>query len=108
MVILYGVFWFDAFMTLVRRVRAGGAWYAAHRMHAYQRLHHLAGWSHGRILFGFIWINVVLSVLALLSVYRAEWSVYCLMASVCVVAGAYFLVERLAPFAGESKGAVIK
>jgi Fuc2NAc and GlcNAc transferase len=107
-VILYGVFWFDAFMTLVRRVRAGGAWYAAHRTHAYQRLHHLAGWSHGRILLGVICINVVLSVLALLSVFRAEWSIYCLVASICIVGGAYIAVERLSPFDGINSGVPIK
>ena len=37
----------DTSTTIVRRVRAGDVWYAAHRSHAYQRLTNL-GWSHAR------------------------------------------------------------
>jgi len=35
-VLLLGVFWVDATVTLVRRLVAGERWYAAHRSHAYQ------------------------------------------------------------------------
>jgi UDP-N-acetylmuramyl pentapeptide phosphotransferase/UDP-N-acetylglucosamine-1-phosphate transferase len=38
----------DTTATLVRRIRAGERWYAAHRSHAYQRLT-IAGWSHPRV-----------------------------------------------------------
>lgn len=38
----------DTGATLVRRARRKDTWYEAHCDHAYQRLHHGAGWSHGR------------------------------------------------------------
>ena len=37
-VILLGVFFSDATVTLLRRVRRGERWYEAHRSHAYQNL----------------------------------------------------------------------
>jgi UDP-GlcNAc:undecaprenyl-phosphate GlcNAc-1-phosphate transferase len=38
----------DTGATLVRRVRRRHTWHQPHRDHAYQRLHHVLGWSHGR------------------------------------------------------------
>lgn len=55
----------DATTTLLSRVLRGERWYTAHRQHAYQRLLDL-GWSHGRVLGGYMLINVlvVLPVIA--------------------------------------------
>ena len=97
-IILYSVFWFDALMTLVRRALRGERWYLPHRSHAYQRLHHQAGWSHKRILWGVIVLNCILSVLAIASVYYPEMTIPALLASMLLVAMAYLAVERLAPF----------
>ncbi len=96
-VILYGVFWFDATLTLLRRMAAGERWYAAHRSHAYQRLHHGGGWSHGRILGGTIALNAVLALIALwANVHREEllWAVLVAFIALTVV---YAMVERMAP-----------
>lgn len=96
-VILYGVFWFDATVTLARRVMAGERWYAAHRSHAYQRLHRPLGWSHGRILWGVIVVNSVLAGLALWAHAMPEMRLVALGGAVVVLCITYGLVERVAP-----------
>ncbi|MFO1436501.1 MAG: glycosyltransferase family 4 protein [Gammaproteobacteria bacterium] len=57
-VTILGVFFWDATLTLIRRMLAGEPWLSAHRTHAYQRLHQL-GWSHARIALGAILVNVI-------------------------------------------------
>jgi Fuc2NAc and GlcNAc transferase len=47
-VLLLGVFFVDATLTLVTRMVRGERWYAAHRTHAYQRSVQ-RGWSHARV-----------------------------------------------------------
>jgi UDP-N-acetylmuramyl pentapeptide phosphotransferase/UDP-N-acetylglucosamine-1-phosphate transferase len=46
--LLLAPFWFDAVVTLVRRILRGEPWYAAHRSHYYQRLV-ARGLSHGQV-----------------------------------------------------------
>lgn len=47
-IILFGVFWFDATVTLIRRKFNGEKLAQAHKKHAYQRLVQ-AGWSHSKV-----------------------------------------------------------
>ncbi len=54
---LLGVFFWDATLTLARRIMAGERWYSPHRTHAYQRLHQM-GWAHDRIALAALCINV--------------------------------------------------
>ncbi len=96
-VILYGVFWFDATLTLLRRIAAGERWYAAHRSHAYQRLHHSGGWSHGRILWGTITLNAVLALIALWANGHREELLWAMLVAVVVLAAVYAMIERRAP-----------
>lgn len=96
-VILYGTFWFDATVTLARRVMAGERWYLAHRSHAYQRLHHPLGWSHGRILWGVIAVNSMLAGLALWAHAMPDMALVALGMAVALLCIAYGLVERVAP-----------
>ena len=57
--ILFGLFWFDATLTIIRRKLNGEQITQAHKKHGYQRLHQ-SGWSHLKVsLFG-MGINVVL------------------------------------------------
>lgn len=58
-IILFGLFWFDATLTLVRRKRNGEKLSKAHKKHAYQRLTQ-AGWSHFKVTNYSIIINVLL------------------------------------------------
>ncbi|HXW96392.1 MAG TPA: glycosyltransferase family 4 protein [Gemmatimonadales bacterium] len=61
--LLLGVFFGDATITLLRRMVRGERWYRAHRSHAYQRLVQ-AGWSHGRVDLAVQVVNIILSILA--------------------------------------------
>jgi len=61
-VIMTSLFWFDATVTLLRRLLAGEQWRKPHKSHAYQRLMQ-AGWSHQQVLIAAIGVNGVLGVL---------------------------------------------
>jgi len=58
-IILFGVFWFDATLTLIRRYRNGEQLSQAHKKHAYQRLHQ-QGWEHDKVVKVAILINGIL------------------------------------------------
>lgn len=58
-IILFGVFWFDATLTLLRRKRNGEQISQAHKKHAYQRLTQ-SGWSHYKVTNYSIGLNIVL------------------------------------------------
>lgn len=58
-VVLFGLFWFDATLTLVRRKLNKEKLSQAHKKHAYQRLTQ-SGWSHYKVTNWSIVINVIL------------------------------------------------
>jgi len=95
-VILYGVFWFDATLTLARRLINGDKCYQAHRVHAYQRLQ-LRGWSHGRILLGVSGINMLLVGFAFLAFYFSQYMIASLVGSLIVLLASYLFVEKMQP-----------
>jgi Fuc2NAc and GlcNAc transferase len=58
-IILFGLFWFDATLTLIRRKLNNEKLSQAHKKHAYQRLTQ-AGWSHYKVTNWSIVINMIL------------------------------------------------
>jgi len=81
-IILFGVFWFDATLTLVRRKRNKEKLSQAHKKHGYQRLNQ-SGWTHFKVtnyaiglnilLFGIVYFisNIFLAfIVALILLYR--------------------------------------
>jgi len=58
-IILFGLFWFDATLTLFRRKLKREKLSQAHRKHAYQRLTQ-AGWSHSKVTLYALAVNSVL------------------------------------------------
>ena len=58
-IILFGLFWFDATLTLIRRKLNGEKLSQAHKKHAYQRLTQ-AGWSHLEVSSWAIIVNLIL------------------------------------------------
>ncbi|MCG3690405.1 MraY family glycosyltransferase [Aliarcobacter butzleri] len=58
-IILFGVYWFDATLTLIRRKLNKEKLSQAHKKHAYQRLTQ-AGWSHYKVTNYSIWLNILL------------------------------------------------
>lgn len=57
--ILFGLFFFDATLTLIRRYKNGEKISLAHKKHAYQRLTQ-AGWSHSKVVSASIAVNIIL------------------------------------------------
>ena len=56
---LFGLFWFDATWTLLRRYKNGEKLSQAHKKHVYQRLTQ-SGWSHSRVVVYAMLLNAVL------------------------------------------------
>lgn len=65
-VILFGLFWFDATLTLFRRYRNKEKLSQPHKKHAYQRLHQ-SNWSHSKIVTFSIIVNIILFSLVYVS-----------------------------------------
>ena len=61
-IILFGLFWFDATLTLFRRYRNGEKLSQAHKKHAYQRLTQ-SGWAHDQVVIASIMANSILFIL---------------------------------------------
>jgi len=57
--ILFGLFWFDATLTLFRRYRNGENLSQAHKKHAYQRLNQ-SGWAHDKVVIYASLVNLIL------------------------------------------------
>ena len=95
-IILYGVFLFDATLTLIRRIMHGDVWYEAHRLHAYQRLQ-LQQWSHRKILCGIIVVNSMLAMLVLIGFYLPQYMLFLLMLAITILSICYLLVEKVQP-----------
>lgn len=58
-IVLFGLFWFDATLTLIRRKLNGEKLSVAHKKHAYQRLTQV-GWSHFKVTNYSIFVNIIL------------------------------------------------
>lgn len=97
---LCGIFWFDATVTLLRRLLRGEKLYEAHRLHAYQRLHHVAKWTHGKVLLHSMVLNGIIVALAGYAAANQAAVPICIGLELLLLAGAYFGIERIAPLAG--------
>ncbi|MBU0744129.1 MAG: glycosyltransferase family 4 protein [Gammaproteobacteria bacterium] len=95
-IMLYGVFWFDTTVTLIRRLINGDKWYQAHRLHAYQRLQ-LQEWSHRKILLWVIAINIILACAAFLSFYFPQHMLLALVGVIIILAACYLMIEKSQP-----------
>lgn len=95
-VILTSLFWFDATITLLRRMLAREEWYKPHRSHAYQRLIQ-AGWSHQRVLLCAMGANIVLSFLTLLAHHDPRLLGFSFAMSIAFLSCLYLIVELIRP-----------
>ncbi|MFK5937847.1 MAG: glycosyltransferase family 4 protein [Sulfurimonas sp.] len=73
-IVLFGLFWFDATLTLIRRKLNGEELSQAHKKHAYQRLHQ-SGWSHYKVTNYSILVNIFLFSLVyfISNIFIAFW-----------------------------------
>ena len=95
-VILYGVFWFDATVTVLRRLIKGENISVAHRGHAFQRLY-LSGFSAKQVLAGVVVLNSILVGIALFARNKPEFLGWGLLISVLILSGVYGIIEILKP-----------
>lgn len=93
--ILYGVFAFDATVTLARRLYAGEPFYKAHRSHAYQRLQ--GYWNHRQILLGLVVLNSILSLMAILGFFYQEYILLLGFLALVLLSFLYVKIERIQP-----------
>ncbi len=68
---LFGLFWFDATLTLLRRYKNKEKLSQGHKKHAYQRLNQ-SGWKHDKVVLFSILVNIVLFSL----VYFVPYSIF--------------------------------
>ncbi len=98
-VILYGVFWFDATITVIRRLCRKENLATAHREHACQRLQRM-GFSHAEVLYGVIIVNIILSSIVVWVLFvkqnHVKWG---LLLAVLILSIIYGIIEKLKPMA---------
>lgn len=94
--ILTGVFWFDATITLIRRMHKKEKWLVAHRKHAYQRLIQ-SGWSHQKVLCGLIVVNTLLSSLAVWAFHEPKLLNVAFGLTIGFLGFIYLMIEWLRP-----------
>lgn len=96
---LYGLFGFDATVTLVRRILHGDSWYQSHKLHAYQRLHQ-SGFTHLQVLFSNIILNSIIAVLVLATVHYNLNLFLIGMIELAILITYYLWVEKRRPMYG--------
>jgi Fuc2NAc and GlcNAc transferase len=95
--ILFGLFWFDATLTLVRRYRNKEKLSLAHRKHAYQRLVQ-SGIPHDRVVLFALGINLVLLILGYSAFIQPIKVMGYFMLAVLVLYGAMKIVDKRKKF----------
>lgn len=95
--ILLGLFWFDATLTLVRRYRNHEQLSQAHRKHAYQRLVQ-SGIAHDRVVFLALGINLVLLILGYSAFTQPSNTMGYFMVAILVLYGAVKMVDKRKKF----------
>lgn len=95
-VILYGAFWYDALLTLIRRMVRKEKWYLPHKLHVYQRLHQ-SGMSHGKVSLIYLYVNIILAVIAYVAFTYEKMLYVSLTVSILMLTVLYFKAENVAP-----------
>ncbi|AHJ13711.1 MraY family glycosyltransferase [Sulfurospirillum multivorans] len=96
-IILFGLFWFDATLTLIRRYKNHEKLSQAHRKHAYQRLVQ-SGILHDRVVFFALGINLVLLILGYSAFTQPSNAMGYFMVAILVLYGAVKMVDKRKKF----------
>lgn len=95
--ILFGIFWFDATLTLYRRYRNKEKLSHAHRKHAYQRLVQ-SGWSHSRVVIHALSVNLVLAILGYSSLRNKAFLPWSFLITLVILYWAIKLIDQRKKF----------
>lgn len=96
-IILFGLFWFDATLTLVRRYRNKEKLSLAHCKHAYQRLVQ-SGIPHDHVVFFALSINLVLLILGYSASIQPSNAMGYFMLAALVLYGSMKIVDKRKKF----------
>lgn len=83
-IILFGLFWFDATLTLWRRYKNKEKLFKAHRKHAYQRIVQ-SGKKHDHVVLLGMCINFILFILGYSALYFKDLMIVCFFVSLIVL-----------------------
>jgi len=92
-IVLFGLFWFDATLTLFRRYKNKEKLSQAHKKHTYQRLNQ-SGWKHNKVVLFSILVNIILFIL----VYFIPNSIFAFFISLPFLYGAVKFVDKRKSF----------
>lgn len=95
--ILFGLFWVDATLTLFRRYKKGEKLSQAHRKHAYQRLVQ-SGLSHGKVVLLAQGINFVLFILGYSASLNTPLLISSFFSALLIVYGVIKFVDKRKKF----------
>lgn len=95
-IVLSSPFWFDATITLLRRLLAREKIFQPHRLHAYQRLVQM-GWSHEKLLLWSMLMNSVCVILAYQGLGHAKRWPLVVGIDIVYLSVIYLLVEMRKP-----------
>ncbi|MDD2384928.1 MAG: glycosyltransferase family 4 protein [Sulfurospirillaceae bacterium] len=96
--ILFGLFWFDATLTLYRRYKNGEKLSQAHRKHAYQRLTQ-SGWIHSKVVVASLLFNVVLAILGYIAFHFQALLLICFILAIALLYSVTKFVDNRKKFA---------
>jgi Fuc2NAc and GlcNAc transferase len=88
--IILGLFWVDATLTLIRRAQNGESLSQAHRKHAYQRITQ-AGWSHQKTVL----IGMGINIIGAIPLFWLSSSLYELPYSIIYILGLYLVIKLI-------------
>ncbi len=94
--ILLGLFWVDATLTLIRRAKKREELSSAHRKHAYQRIVQ-AGWSHQKTVLTGMGINI-LGLIPLFLLYSSPYLPLLCILYICVLYIIIRFIDKAKPF----------
>lgn len=97
-IIFFGLFWFDATVTLLRRYKNHEKLSQAHRKHAYQRLVQ-SGFAHDRVVFLALGINLILLILGYSAFLNQSWIMSYFIITLVVLYGVLKMVDKRKKFA---------
>lgn len=95
--ILFGIFWFDATLTLYRRYKNKEKLSHAHRKHAYQRLVQ-SGWSHSKVVIYALCVNLILVILGYSSLLNNASLIGSFIVMLGILYGVTKMVDRRKKF----------
>jgi len=96
-IILYGVFWFDTTVTLIRRFVRRENLAIAHREHAFHRLYR-AGYSSTQVLWGVIVLNTLLAGIAIWA-FKTDSFKWGFGLTLVILTAVYLKIEQRQPMA---------